>query len=367
MKTSELIFDYPPELIAINKQQPSRVLSSQVLNPAEQNLAELSWSDFLSEFKAGDVLVVNDTKVLKRRVFSIDGQEILFLSQLSTGEKSIDSSILPIGSRGQEDKKNWTVLFPAKKLKIGDLINLPLGLTAELVQKGIPQTIKLSQSIDESYFDQVGELPIPPYIQKARNERHNTESENSSYQTWWGNKPGSLAAPTASLHFSTQDWQRLKENGVQILNITLHVGLGTFLPVTTENLEQHKMHAEWVEIPLLHWEKIQKAKSENRTIWALGTTVVRSLESQALGRFVLRDQAYSGTTDLMIRPGFQFQIVDKLLTNFHQPQSTLIALVMAFAGKDNVLKSYQWAIGKKFRLFSYGDLTYWSKATFGKN
>lgn len=346
MKTTELNFDYPPELIATHPQHPSRVL----YNLSGHN-SELTWPEFLNQFKAGDILVINDTKVLKRRVFSDDGLEILFLDSPS------DHSAL-----GKDDKASvWTVLFPSKKLKLGDKIPMPLGLTAELVQKGIPQTIKLSEPVDEAYFNQVGELPLPPYIQKARNERHNRTGENQAYQTVWADKPGSLAAPTASLHFSPQDLELLKSKGVDVITLTLHVGLGTFLPVTAETLDAHVMHEEWVEIPTHHWKKIKDAKANGQSVWALGTTVVRSLESQALGRFELRHHAYSGATDLMIRPGFEFQVVDRLLTNFHQPQSTLIALVMAFAGKENVLKTYQWAIEKKFRLFSYGDLTYWKR------
>lgn len=343
MKTTELQFEYPQELIATHPQHPSRVLFNH-----SQKITELKWSEFLNDFKPGDLLVINDTKVLKRRVFSQVGHEILFLDPCHVEDNS------------QNGKRYWKVLFPAKKLKVGDLIDLPLGLKAELIQKGIPQIIKLSEPVDENYFERVGELPVPPYIQKARNERHNREFENTSYQTSWANKPGSLAAPTASLHFSIQDLNYLKSKGVEVLHITLHVGLGTFLPVTSEYLSDHKMHAEWAEIPCTHWEKIQKAKAAGSSVWTLGTTVVRSLESQALGRFTLRGSVYSGTTDLMIRPGFKFQIVDKLLTNFHQPQSTLLALVMAFAGKENVIESYRWAIEKKFRLFSYGDLSYWS-------
>lgn len=346
VKTSDLSFGYPQELIATHPQYPSRVLrNSSGIN------SELAWPEFLTQFKPGDILVINDTKVLKRRVFSEDGQEILFLDS-PTDQSKMD-----------QDQKSttWSVLFPSKKLKLGDRIPMPLGLTAELIQKGIPQTIRMSEPVDETYFNKVGELPLPPYIQKARNERHNRESENIAYQTVWAEKPGSLAAPTASLHFNPQDLEILKSKGVEILTLTLHVGLGTFLPVTTDNLEEHKMHEEWVEIPSHHWKKIKEAKANGHSIWALGTTVVRSLESQALGRFELRHHGYSGTTDLMIRPGFEFQIVDRLLTNFHQPQSTLIALVMAFAGKDNVLETYKWAIEKKFRLFSYGDLTYWKR------
>lgn len=346
MKTSELVFDYPAELIATYPQHPSRVLCNH-----DGHNSELAWTDFLNQFQAGDMLVINDTKVLKRRVFSEDGLEILFL-----GSPSDQSEMSK-----EQSSTLWTVLFPSKKLKIGDTITLPLGLTAKLVQKGIPQTIEMSQPVDEAYFNKVGELPLPPYIQKARNERHNRSGENQAYQTVWAEKPGSLAAPTASLHFSPSDLELLKSKGVEIITLTLHVGLGTFLPVTTETLEDHVMHEEWVEIPSHHWKKIKDAKANGHSVWALGTTVVRSLESQALGRFELRHHAYSGTTDLMIRPGFEFQIVDRLLTNFHQPQSTLIALVMAFAGKENVLSTYQWAIEKKFRLFSYGDLTYWTR------
>lgn len=344
MKTSDLFFDYPAELIATHPVHPSRVAYN-----ASAKTTELSWALFLDQFKPGDVLVVNDTKVLKRRVFSDEGYEILFLDPVESGDKEL------------KKHSTWSVLFPAKKVKLNGQLQLPLGITAELVQKGIPQKLTLNAAIDENYFERVGELPLPPYIQKARNERHNRGDENKAYQTVWAEKPGSLAAPTASLHFSDRDLQTLKNKGVEIIHITLHVGLGTFLPVTADTLEEHIMHAEWVEIKKEHWEKILKAKNEKRSIWALGTTVVRSLEGQALGRFNLRGNSYSGTTDLMIRPGFEFKVVDRLLTNFHQPQSTLIALVMAFAGKENVLATYRWAIDKKFRLFSYGDLTYWSK------
>ncbi len=335
MKRQDLNFDYPEELIGTVPQYPSRVLFHN-----GQQAMEISWSHFLDQFKAGDVLVLNDTKVLKRRVFTEDGLEIFFLSQ-------------------QENK--WEVLFPSKKYKVGDKIPLPQGVVATLVEKGRPQFLELHPKVDESYFDRVGELPLPPYIQRARAERHNQANDQKDYQTTWAEKPGSLAAPTASLHFQLQDLEQLKAKGVQILKITLHVGLGTFLPITAEDLNQHVMHSEVVEIQDEVWQKILTAKQQGQRIWALGTTVTRSLESQALGFFQKQGKLWTGSTDLLIQPGFEFKVIDNLLTNFHQPESTLLALVAAFSSLENVKKAYQLAIEKKMRLFSYGDLSVWTR------
>lgn len=374
MKRSDLFFAYPEELIGKVPEYPPRVLSfqsnkqanQQTASPAAphaisqtatqatlQKIEELSWQGLLDQFQQGDVLVINDTQVLRRRLFSEEEDEILFLNP--TDKEAI----------------HWEVLFPSKKQSLGARLALPRGIQAELVRKGRPQLLKLSQGIDESYFNQYGELPLPPYIQKARLQRHNFLADNKDYQTSWAEKPGSLAAPTASLHFKTSDLEKLESKGVQILKMTLHVGLGTFMPVTVDDLDQHPMHSEYVEIPLEVWSKIQLAKRQGHTIWSLGTTVTRSLESQALGYFKKVDlergssnktgPAFVGLTDLLIQPGFDFKVVDRLLTNFHQPESTLLSLVAAFAGLENVKRVYALAIEKKMRLFSYGDLSVWTK------
>lgn len=337
MLRTDLDFDFPEELIATSPQRPSRVMA--VDGPGAEP-REITLDELVEIPRPGDVWVLNQTKVLKRRVFAGD-LEILFLSQPSPDE--------------------WEVLFPSRAFKLGDAVELPEGVTMTLTQKGRPQRVRVSRELTQSYFDQHGEVPLPPYIQKARSQRHNGPQDERWYQTLWAADPGSLAAPTASLHFEQKHLDRLRERGVLILPVTLHVGLGTFLPVTAEDLKDHAMHAEVVEVPASTWERLQAAKAQGSRIWALGTTVARSLESAAAGKLRRDEQAFRGETDLMILPGYEFQVVDRLMTNFHQPQSTLLALVAAFSNLEHVKACYQWAIARKFRLFSYGDLSVWNK------
>jgi S-adenosylmethionine:tRNA ribosyltransferase-isomerase len=339
MKVTDLDFTYPESLVATAPQYPSRVMKVDLSQGGIPH--EISLQQVLEDIPAGDLLIINNTKVLKRRVFAGD-IEILFLSQ--------------------KTPTTWEVLFPSRKNAVGDQIALPGGVTMTLVQKGRPQVVELSQTVSEDYFTQYGELPLPPYIQKARNERHTVQDDESWYQTRWAQKPGSFAAPTASLHFHEQEMNFVKGRGVRVLEITLHVGLGTFLPVTAEDLDQHDMHEEYAEIPQAVWEALVLARMDGRKVWALGTTATRALESAAGGH--LKQDVHgnlSGFTKILIQPPYQFRVVDRLLTNFHQPQSTLLALVSAFAGLDTVKACYQWAIARNFRLFSYGDLSVWIK------
>lgn len=335
MKLSDLRYDFPEELIATSPSRPTRVMFVDPTGRPE----ELSVSELIQKIPAGDILVLNDTKVLKRRVFvkTQDAQdlEILFLEELSDGLQK--------------------VLFPSKKFKVGDEITLPNGAQMKLVEKGLPQIVQVSPRLTEADFELFGELPLPPYIQKAREERHNVQADESWYQTAWADKPGSFAAPTASLHFSDSDLASLRAKGVQVEKITLHVGLGTFLPVKVDDLNDHKMHAEVYDVPEKVWLDIQKAKKEERKIWALGTTVTRTLET------VARTQKLSGSSDLLLQEGSPFLVVDRLMTNFHQPESTLLALVSGFSSLTAVKKNYAWAIERKFKLFSYGDLSVWMK------
>jgi S-adenosylmethionine:tRNA ribosyltransferase-isomerase len=336
----DLQYPFPDELIATEPKRPARVMfCSEDQNYSPQ---ELSLKEFLHEIPAGDLLVVNDTQVLKRRIFAGD-LEILFLQDLGD--------------------RRWEVLFPAKKMQIGDEISLPQGLKVRLISKGRPQIIEASMDLHEKYFAEVAELPLPPYIQKARGQRRPINGDENWYQTAWASQPGSLAAPTAGLHFNAGEVDLLKARGVQVLKVTLHVGLGTFLPVLTEDLREHKMHEEQVEISNEVWTQICQAKESGRGVWALGTTVARALESAPLKLLKKNsDGDFFGATNLKIMPGFQWQVVDCLATNFHQPESTLLALVAGFAGLENVKKNYQWAIERRFRLFSYGDLTVWKKS-----
>ena len=327
---TELLYDYPEHLVATSPQKPPRVAFIE-----NGNFQEISFSQLLSQIPKGDVLVLNDTQVLKRRVFA-GNLEILFL-------------------KASPDLTEWEVLFPSRDLKVGSVVELPLGKSFTLIAKGRPQKIKTSEPLLETYFEAVAELPLPPYIQKARGERHNILNDTSWYQTAWAANPGSLAAPTASLHFTKENLEELKSRGVQIETLTLHVGLGTFLPVTEEIIQSGVLHKEFVEIPATTRQRILAAKNAGKKIWALGTTVTRSLESAA------KNEAEVFETDLFITPGYEFKIVDRLMTNFHQPGSSLLSLVMAFAGKEEVKAAYKQAIEKEFKLFSYGDFSVWKK------
>ena len=334
LSLKDLDFSYPEELVATFPQRPSRVMW------VDKTPSEISILQLLEKFQAGDLLVLNDTKVLKRRVF-VGDLEILFLKS--------------------EDRKEWQVLFPASRYKVGDVIELPFGEQVELMSKGRPQVVRSQKSLSEDYFEKVAEIPLPPYIQKARQQRHTKVEDALWYQTAWAEKPGSLASPTASLHFTQDHLEILKKKSVQIQSITLHVGLGTFLPVTTEILSEHKMHSEEVEISAATWAAIESTGQSGHKIWALGTTTARALESAALGKLEKNAQGFFGVTDIMIAPPYQWKVVDRLLTNFHQPQSTLLALVAGFSDLEKVKSCYQWAIERKFRLFSYGDLSVWSR------
>lgn len=299
--------------------------------------SEITPRELLAKIPANDLLIVNDTRVLKRRVFAGE-LEILFLTRKNDLE--------------------WEVLFPSRKYAVGDTLTLPENVKTTLVAKGRPQTLRTEIPLDEAYFERVAEIPLPPYIQKVRDSRHTVDRDDDWYQTAWAAKPGSLAAPTASLHFSDDDMKSVK---APVKKLTLHVGLGTFLPVTAEDLDDHVMHEEFVEIPADTWAAVKATRARGGKIWALGTTVTRSLESAALGKIAKDGDGFRGLTNLLIQPPYEFQVVDRLLTNFHQPESTLLALVSAFAGLETTKACYRWAIEREFRLFSYGDLSAWVK------
>ncbi|PWU21277.1 MAG: S-adenosylmethionine:tRNA ribosyltransferase-isomerase [Bdellovibrio sp.] len=343
MQRRELCFDFPESLIATEPRRPSRVM--WVEGPAASPI-ELDLETLKSQLHPGDVVVVNDTRVVKRRVFTHEGLEILFLREI--------------------EPRQWQVLFPSRELKVGAQIFLPGGVKLTLLRKGRPQLVLVNADLQESYFERFGELPLPPYIQKARGERHHRGNDGSKdgkleekwYQTAWNAKPGSLAAPTASLHWTRQDLEDLRRRDVGVEQLTLHVGLGTFLPVTADRLQDHAMHEEWVEIPAATWERTRQCRGR---VWALGTTVARALESAARGQLSKDQQGFFGGTNLFLYPGQEWLLVKGLLTNFHQPESTLLALVASFCDLPTVKAAYQWAIKNRFRLFSYGDLTAWKR------
>ena len=352
------MFDFPEDLIALEPVRPSRIMGVAVASDPRPE--ELTWDGLIQTFQPGDVLVLNDTRVEQRRVFALTSKEaefeILFVDQ-------VGDSPSVTGAGSASPGTLWQVLCPVSRLKPREVLRLPGGIEAQIVESGRVQKLRTSHPLDSVYFEKYGEVPLPPYIQKARAERHHRAMDSKWYQTDWARVNGSSAAPTASLHFSARILELLRARGVLVETVTLHVGLGTYLPVTTDNLEGHQIHREHTEVSAKAWQTVTDARARGAQVWALGTTVVRSLESVAHGRLQkMPDGSFVGETDLYILPGFEFKVVSNLLTNFHQPGSTLLGLVAAFATKECVLSSYRWAIERRFRLFSYGDLTVW----FGK-
>lgn len=364
MDIKDLKFSYPLDLIATELKKNFRILFTKVNSSSP--FKEINKISLLDKFQKGDVLVINNTKVIKRRIFS-KGElklEVLFIKKIAKKQDSLKNSNLEkIGH-----SETWEVLFPSKKIQIGEILNLPGNVNLKLITKSIPQVVEVNRALSVEYFQKYGQMPLPPYIQKARNKRENIATDEVNYQTAWAKYWGSCAAPTASLHFTQADLDYLKQKRkVKIIELTLHVGLGTFLPIKVKNLSKHKMHKEWLHISSSSLKGIISAKSKGCKIWALGTTVTRALETWALenNNQLIENKSTSEDfiteSELFIAPGFCFKVVDVLMTNFHQPESTLLAMLMAFAGKSKVLEAYQWAMEKKFRLFSYGDLSIWDK------
>lgn len=330
MMLADLDYSFPTDLIALEPSRPTRVAWTE---PGHEPI-ELDLDRLLSRFAPQDLFVINESKVIPARVFSGEGVEVLFLRPRSPLE--------------------WEVLFPAREFKIGQSLQFPEGVEGTLTVKNLPQVLTLSREISPSYFEAHGEMALPPYIQDARGERHNRPQDRSVYQTSWARDPGSVAAPTASLHFQQEHLERIKN----VARLTLHVGAGTFFPIRTADIREHKMHSEIVEVPCELVERIEYTRQQGGRVWALGTTVARALES--LPVLQRKGTRLVGETRLFVYPPFEFKNVDVLLTNFHQPKSSLLALVAAFAGLEQVQSTYKWAIERGFKLFSYGDLSAWS-------
>lgn len=345
MDLSELDFSFPESLIATERAPHSRAVLVKNGEPVE-----MSPRGILGHIQPEDTLVINTSKVIPARVFA----------QNNSGDPDDSSkSIEILFIQSLDTPQDWQVLCPARSWPEGQALSLAGGVTVELVQRGRPQHVRTSRPIDLSYFREHGDIPLPPYIQKARGLRKSNEADYKDYQSDWATEWGSLAAPTASFHFSSGDLEGLKNRGVGVVPLHLHVGLGTFLPISESNLDHHKMHDEEVFVPRDTWAQIQKTRQMGGRVWALGSTVTRALESAARGELSLSDEGYHGRTRLFLKPGSEFKVVDVLMTNFHQPKSTLLAMVMAFSEESTVKKIYQWAIERKFRLFSYGDLSVW--------
>jgi S-adenosylmethionine:tRNA ribosyltransferase-isomerase len=333
MKTSSFSFKLPDELIAQNpplKRGDSRLL---VLNKGSGRLYDTNIKDICSYLKPGSLMIFNNTRVRKARFFAeseTGGKvEFLFLNNLSNGLWEV------ITSKSKKQKKGKQYKFP------GELT----GTIENTI--GDYKILRLTPEPDEAYFEEYGHIPLPPYI-----KRMDTEYDSERYQTVYSEITGSSAAPTAGLHFTDEILDSIRKNNIDIVKITLHVGLGTFIPIRTENIEDHKMHKESYYISEDAALKIEKALKEKREITAVGTTVVRSIESAYVNG---RLKTGWNNTDIFIYPGFRFNVITNMFTNFHTPNSTLLLMVSAFAGTDNIKNAYNFAVSQKYRFFSYGD------------
>jgi len=358
LRVTDFDFDLPPELIA---QQPpaergaSRML---VLDRTTGALRDASFSDLPSLLQPGDLLVLNDSRVIPARLYA-------HRTLVRERERERPTGRIEVMLTEPAGEDCWRALVrPGRKVAIGERLVFPaptgeIVLEAEVLERG-----KFGERLlqfappnyrDADFFavlDRIGHMPLPPYIR-----RDDSAADRERYQTVFSQEPGSVAAPTAGLHFTPQTLDALAAKGIEIARVTLHVGLGTFAPLRVERLDEVKLHRERYTLSESTANAINRAVKEGRRIVAVGTTVVRTLESvaAALGADGRELQPHSGSTEIFISPGFEFRLVRALLTNFHLPQSSLLMLVSAFAGREQVLAAYRRAVQNKYHFFSYGD------------
>jgi S-adenosylmethionine:tRNA ribosyltransferase-isomerase len=338
MRVSDFDYDLPQELIAqhpLPRRDDSRMM---VVEKVTGRIHHRRFKDLAGFFAAGDLLVLNDTKVIPARAWGERDDakiEFLFLKELGPGL--------------------WDVLCrPAKKLEKGDLVRFGPGFEAvvEEVEEEGKRVLRFDRPDVRAELQTIGYAPLPPYIKRSREELGCRREDLDRYQTVFARKEGAVAAPTAGLHFTNKALAELKSKGVGVRHVTLEVGLATFQPVRAEIVTEHKMLDEWYSISPVAAHDVNAAKAEERPVTAVGTTVVRTLESAWRN-----GQVHSGrhATSLFIYPGFEFHVVDRLLTNFHLPKSTLLMLVAAFAGRGLILEAYKEAVQERYRFLSYGD------------
>jgi S-adenosylmethionine:tRNA ribosyltransferase-isomerase len=344
MQLSDFNYDLPPHLIAqhpLANRTDSRLLEVKAEGSNAAHLIDREFRDILNLINPGDLLVFNDTKVIPARLH---------------GKKETGGNVELLIERITGDKQAWVQLRASKAPKTGSIVHIHnragetfpvemIGYDGRFYEVRFPEDIF-------SLLEHFGELPLPPYIE----HQPNLEDTNR-YQTVLAKNPGAVAAPTAGLHFDQLILSQLQKLGVKQATITLHVGAGTFTPVREEDLSKHQMHYEWFSIPTETMSAIESTQLAGGRVIAVGTTSLRALESQA------QTQKINGETNLFITPGYAFKTVDCLLTNFHLPKSTLLMLVSAFAGVDNIRNAYQHAIQNEYRFFSYGDAMFLSRPT----
>ena len=336
MRTDDFDFELPEELIAqtpIKNRDQSRML---VLDKKTGEIEHKHFNNILDYLNENDVLVLNDTKVMPARLY---------------GQKEETNALIEILLLKEKTNNTWECLVkPAKRVKIGTVVNFGDGILKakciEIKDEGIRVFKLIYDGILYEILDKLGEMPLPPYI-------HEKLEDKDRYQTVYAKNIGSAAAPTAGLHFTKELLEKVKEKGITVLYITLHVGLGTFRPVNVEDVTKHKMHTERYYMTKESADVLNEAKKKGNRIIAVGTTSTRTLETimKRFGTF----KECSGDTDIFIYPGFEFKAIDAQITNFHLPKSTLVMLVSALAGKENIMHAYNEAVLQKYRFFSFGD------------
>jgi len=338
-KLNDYNYFFPEALVAqepLRDRESSRML---VLDRDRQSLTDRCFRELPAFLRPGDLVVVNDTSVLSCRLFArkVTGGVVEVFLLRSTAE--LEWSVFLSPTRGLAEEMR----LPLFSRNRSDLA--PVSITVQSLREDDFRIRFDSSEAQRQALEDFGEMPLPPYIEREAPRPEDRER----YQTVFARNPGAVAAPTAGLHFTPAMKEAIAKQGIAWATVTLHVGAGTFLPVKTENIDEHRMHFESYHIPTATLEAVQNCRAKGGRVLAVGTTSLRALESWGL------TGKTSGETDLFIRPGFQFRVVDRLLTNFHQPKSTLLMLVSALAGRDFVLRAYREAVEKEYRLFSYGD------------
>ena len=339
MKVSDFNYELPKELIAqhpLEKRDESRLM---VLHRDTKQIEDKTFKDIIDYLEPGDCLVINDTKVIPARLYG---------KRIATTEGSKDVEILLLK---EIDKDLWeTMVRPGKKIKQGTKIEFGEGIlkgeVLEVLENGNRKIKFEYEGIFNEILDKIGLMPLPPYIEE-------TLKDKDRYQTVYAKYEGSAAAPTAGLHFTPELLEKIKQKGIAIAKVTLHVGIGTFRPVKVEDVEKHEMHSEHYYIKQEDVNKINNAKKQGKKIISVGTTSCRVLESVADEKGFVHEE--EGDTKIFIYPGYKFKCIDRLITNFHLPESTLIMLVSALADKDFIMEAYNKAVEEKYRFFSFGD------------
>ncbi len=360
MKTTDFDYELPLELIAQSPIEPRDSSRLMVLDKKNKNFKHEHFYDIFNYLQAGDVLVWNNSKVFKARLHGtimLDEKTAGIKIPSDATDKILNASKVEIFLvRPMENLGVWKVLAkPGKKLRLGMKVVFADDFVAEIISKESDGTVLVQFNDNDvevrAKANKYGEVPTPPYIKIDQ-----SIGLAGRYQTVYAKTEGSVAAPTAGFHFTPELIEKLKNKGVEFAEVTLHVGLGTFLPVKTENIEEHKMHSEWVELSDKNAHTINNAKAEGRRVIAVGTTTVRTLEGIAQGLEGNVVCPWQGDVNIFISPGFNFKIIDAMITNFHLPKSTLLMLVSAFVGsREFTLECYDKAVKEKYRFFSFGD------------